>query len=154
MFSYHLVNGLYGKADNNNDAKVTLLELGRYLEDNVSKEADPHQQMPMTVGNKMEKMSDVFPEKLEEILALERNQSEPTFKLGTKGDLEEIILASVDSSAQETYAFFKETLVSKQFFEPAGACAEDYFTSLSNNCLLYTSPSPRDRTRSRMPSSA
>ena len=25
---------------------------------------------------------------------------------------------------------------------------------LANNCLLYTSPSPRDRTRSRMPSSA
>ena len=25
---------------------------------------------------------------------------------------------------------------------------------LYNNCLLYTSPSPRDRTRSRMPSSA
>ena len=24
----------------------------------------------------------------------------------------------------------------------------------STNCLLYTSPSPRDRTRSRMPSSA
>ena len=24
----------------------------------------------------------------------------------------------------------------------------------NNNCLLYTSPSPRDRTRSRMPSSA
>ena len=26
--------------------------------------------------------------------------------------------------------------------------------ALRNNCLLYTSPSPRDRTRSRMPSSA
>ena len=26
--------------------------------------------------------------------------------------------------------------------------------SLVNSCLLYTSPSPRDRTRSRMPSSA
>ena len=26
--------------------------------------------------------------------------------------------------------------------------------SLINGCLLYTSPSPRDRTRSRMPSSA
>ena len=26
--------------------------------------------------------------------------------------------------------------------------------TLDNNCLLYTSPSPRDRTRSRMPSSA
>ena len=26
--------------------------------------------------------------------------------------------------------------------------------SVNNSCLLYTSPSPRDRTRSRMPSSA
>ena len=26
--------------------------------------------------------------------------------------------------------------------------------ALSNGCLLYTSPSPRDRTRARMPSSA
>ena len=28
------------------------------------------------------------------------------------------------------------------------------FTALSYNCLLYTSPSPRDATLSRMPSSA
>ena len=34
------------------------------------------------------------------------------------------------------------------FKNPTG---EDY---ICNNCLLYTSPSPRDRTRSRMPSSA
>ena len=27
-------------------------------------------------------------------------------------------------------------------------------TTLADSCLLYTSPSPRDRTRSRMPSSA
>ena len=27
-------------------------------------------------------------------------------------------------------------------------------SALDTNCLLYTSPSPRDRTRSRMPSSA
>ena len=32
--------------------------------------------------------------------------------------------------------------------------AEDKIKSLYNICLLYTSPSPRDRTRSRMPSSA
>ena len=29
-----------------------------------------------------------------------------------------------------------------------------YFITDSEGCLLYTSPSPRDRTRSRMPSSA
>ena len=33
-----------------------------------------------------------------------------------------------------------------------GKSGEKY--SIHNTCLLYTSPSPRDRTRSRMPSSA
>ena len=31
---------------------------------------------------------------------------------------------------------------------------KDPMPVLANTCLLYTSPSPRDRTRSRMPSSA
>ena len=30
----------------------------------------------------------------------------------------------------------------------------DALTAVKETCLLYTSPSPRDRTRSRMPSSA
>ena len=30
----------------------------------------------------------------------------------------------------------------------------NYRFTINNTCLLYTSPSPRDRTRSRMPSSA
>ena len=37
------------------------------------------------------------------------------------------------------------------FILPAGLAAMIALTSI---CLLYTSPSPRDRTRSRMPSSA
>ena len=41
---------------------------------------------------------------------------------------------------------------------PSGASTGTYeayeMRDKSNNCLLYTSPSPRDRTRSRMPSSA
>ena len=32
--------------------------------------------------------------------------------------------------------------------------SNSYILSYNNTCLLYTSPSPRDRTRSRMPSSA
>ena len=31
---------------------------------------------------------------------------------------------------------------------------QSYFLAYQKTCLLYTSPSPRDRTRSRMPSSA
>ena len=36
----------------------------------------------------------------------------------------------------------------------ASLLACKFFSSKISNCLLYTSPSPRDRTRSRMPSSA
>ena len=36
---------------------------------------------------------------------------------------------------------------------PAGLSTAIKFAQL-NNCLLYTSPSPRDRQKSRMPSSA
>ena len=38
---------------------------------------------------------------------------------------------------------------SKKYYEPNRHYDVEY-----NPCLLYTSPSPRDRTRSRMPSSA
>ena len=31
---------------------------------------------------------------------------------------------------------------------------QQIYNTLNRHCLLYTSPSPRDRTRSRMPSSA
>ena len=41
----------------------------------------------------------------------------------------------------------------KPFIEK-GAEWADSPAQLINDCLLYTSPSPRDRTRSRMPSSA
>ena len=34
------------------------------------------------------------------------------------------------------------------------AHSRDGFLAISGSCLLYTSPSPRDRTRSRMPSSS
>ena len=35
-----------------------------------------------------------------------------------------------------------------------GEIVHKSYEELSKDCLLYTSPSPRDRTRSRMPSSA
>ena len=40
------------------------------------------------------------------------------------------------------------------FFLSNGHISPVFYSVLSRSCLLYTSPSPRDRTRSRMPSSA
>ena len=56
-----------------------------------------------------------------------------------------------------------ENFIKMALFKKGGAIATDKAVQFSANalekrlinfCLLYTSPSPRDRTRSRMPSSA
>ena len=51
--------------------------------------------------------------------------------------------------AGETSGFAQSTELSPGALSRAASAV-----SLSKHCLLYTSPSPRDRTRSRMPSSA
>ena len=38
--------------------------------------------------------------------------------------------------------------------KPLASCASVMYTLMDSSCLLYTSPSPRDRQKSRMPSSA
>ena len=60
----------------------------------------------------------------------------------TSADLN--VNASIDSVYLDNTADSVELLIP----ESGPSC------SSSNSCLLYTSPSPRDRTRSRMPSSA
>ena len=45
-------------------------------------------------------------------------------------------------------------LVASAIFFLIGVAVAIYFTGGSAGCLLYTSPSPRDRQKSRMPSSA
>ena len=57
FFSYHLINGLYGLADNDQNGVVKLSEIDRYLEDKVAIEVAPQKQNPMTVGNKTETIS-------------------------------------------------------------------------------------------------
>ena len=57
------------------------------------------------------------------------------------------------------YSFYQDIILSTQKNDLASTSYLNYPNSISANyisydCLLYTSPSPRDRTRSRMPSSA
>ncbi|MBK8956484.1 MAG: hypothetical protein IPM34_13150 [Saprospiraceae bacterium] len=46
VFSYHLINAMYGLADHNADNWLTLNEIGRYLDDRIPVEASPLSQNP------------------------------------------------------------------------------------------------------------
>lgn len=54
LFTYHFLAGLSGKADSNNDAKISLDELNKYIQYNVSDhtlENDLSEQTPNLIGN-------------------------------------------------------------------------------------------------------
>ncbi|MBK7408417.1 MAG: tetratricopeptide repeat protein [Saprospirales bacterium] len=128
-FSYHLVNGLYGLADRNTDAVITVGELDRYLEDRVTTEAAPQSQVPMLLGNKTEPLATVN----DAILAdMKKNNSEQlvTFAATDSRGLEEEILEKVDSSILQTYFAFKKAIAEKRFLSPAGDCADEYYNKL------------------------
>ncbi len=127
-FSFHLVNGMYGMADADADGVVSLLEVGRYLEDRVPREVAPFSQMPMVVGNKTIALASVVPGLLDSI---RRNGATHSAGL-MPSDRRNIdaAFASADSSAGELYRRFCEAIESGRFFEPADACADHYFRLL------------------------
>ncbi|MDF1865385.1 MAG: tetratricopeptide repeat protein [Saprospiraceae bacterium] len=105
VFSYHLVDGLYGLADNNSDLTVNLFEIGRYLEDKVSNEASPHSQFPMVIGSKTTAISRVDEAALA-LLKEEKSKESPTLATVESKGFEDMILADLDSTWQQKYRAF------------------------------------------------
>jgi tetratricopeptide (TPR) repeat protein len=128
-FSYHLIDGLYGLADNNKDQFITLQEVGRYLEDHVSTEVAPVSQVPMTVGNRNERLSIVDEEMLASIKSGKLNQTMMLSAVESRG-IEDDVLTKLDSSTRKIYTLFKNSLKQKIFLQPDDACADSYYRQL------------------------
>ncbi|TNE58839.1 MAG: tetratricopeptide repeat protein [Bacteroidetes bacterium] len=128
-FSYHLIDGLYGLADGNNDLSINLREIRNYLEEHVSSEVAPHSQTPMIVGSGNEELAAVLPEILEQIREGRKGQLQLFTPTESRG-IEEKILASVDTAVQGLYAAFQKALEKKQFLKPEKACADAYYEQL------------------------
>lgn len=134
-FSYYLVDGLYGMADENGDQTVNLLEIGRYLEDHVSAEVAPMEQTPMIIGDKKEPLATVAPEEL--ALWLKKKSGQPIeLKPVDQRNQVESILADVDSSIRQLYRDFQQSLSNKNFLEPADACTNAYYEQLMAEVAL------------------
>ncbi len=128
-FSFHLIDALYGLADANNDQFVTLQETGRYLEDHVSSEVAPVSQVPMTVGNRNERLTSVDATLLASIKSGKSNQIALLSAIETRG-MEEDVLSKVDTTIKKTYQLFKKSLLDKKLLEPLEACADFYYEKL------------------------
>lgn len=135
VFSFHLVDGLIGMADNNTDGMVSLHEISRYLEDKVIPEVEPQSQIPIVLGNKSEKLFKVDAQELANLRKSKEGELVAFVKTESRG-LEDDILAKVDTSVRSKYINFKNLLNRQQFFEPANDCVDYYYRQLEHDTTL------------------
>ncbi len=135
VFSYHLVDGLFGLADRNNDGQITLGEIDRYLEDHVTGEASPQSQVPILLGNKTDRMASVNANILAD-LKKNKTRDIPVFASTDSRGFEDEILSRTDTSIQILYKAFKQAVAQKRFLSPENDCAEKYYVQLQQVEML------------------
>lgn len=128
-FSYHLIKGLYGLADENEDLEINSYELSRYLEDRVKKDVSPIRQIPMVIGPKDYTLSKVFKKDLDSINSI-KTYDQVLFSGIDPRSIDYLVENSTDSLLYETYQNFKKSLIEKRFLTPEANCAESYYSQL------------------------
>ncbi len=142
IFSYHLIEGMIGLADRNEDGLINLREIERYLEDKVSEEAAPHSQMPMTVGDKNTRIAFINEQKLDSLKEEKSRQEDLIDVIVSKNkNIENLIQG--DTNIVEMYADFTKALESKYFLssdidatKKAGESASELYEILSKEEVL------------------
>lgn len=127
-FSYHLIEGLTGLADQNKDLQVSILELQRYLEDRLNEDLNGSQ-TPVINGNKNKVLAFVDEDKM--IQLIQKKASESTAHPN--------VLSSI----------FSENPENNQ--EVASSIIDAFYSSLENGHLIH-SPEYRTSHKSNSPS--
>ena len=128
-FSFHLIEGLIGKADANQDNVVKLIEIGRYLEDNVSTEVAPLSQIPMIVGARGANVSLVDEISLAALLSKDQDFDDQMDYIASRSNVPQS-LELLDSNMHKTYIEFENALSRKEFLVPDSLCADFYYNQL------------------------
>ena len=115
VFSYHLIDGLTGMADVNNNAEVNLYELEKYLKDKIPEETDL-QQVPILKGPPKTILSNIDAAELAALLEIRNSQEHTLTAVRSKG-MEDKILAKTDTIIQQLYDEFMAAL-DDQYFLP------------------------------------
>ena len=129
VFSYYLMAGIQGLADKNNDNEVSLYEVGRYLEDNVTKSVAPHNQTPMIVGDRNSKIS-VFNPQIQTSL---RNEIlKENFDYVAERAMSPANLNFSDSTVYKKYVAFHEALENGHLLYPMEGSAWTLFQEIKD----------------------
>lgn len=136
VFSYHLVDGLTGLADQNADGRVSLHELDRYIGDKVPAETAPLNQIPMTLGDRQSSLALVDAPSLEALRKTRAQQTQALEQVAAKGVGVQEVLANADTTVLRLYEQFQLALKNGDLLAPAGHCANDLYLLLEKDQQL------------------
>lgn len=135
LFSFHLVEGLIGLADNNTDKEISLFEIRRYLEDRVPAEAAPQRQMPLALGDPQSRIATVDAAALAALRSTKAAQSDNLQAASGKG-IEDEVLARADSLTRARYRAFQRALHSDGLLAATDSSADALFRHLITEEVL------------------
>ncbi len=141
VFSFHLLEGLTGLADNNRDDKVSLLEIGRYLEETVTTEVAPQSQVPLTVGDRLSLVAKVDQACLDSLKQQKLTESREMKPVISKGFVD-LLTAGADTTVTRIYDNFNQALNGHQLLTPENNSADywmqkmERIDSLSDLCRM------------------
>lgn len=128
VFSYYLIDGLKGLADNNKDLSVSLMEVGRFLEDKVPAATAPHSQIPMIVGNKGVVVAQVDPPTLAN---LHTTPAAAITTIASKSGVQGLINTE-DSTAERLLRLYEKALVEGRLLQPEQGSAYSLYLQLKD----------------------
>ena len=129
VFSFYLVAGLQGMADRNSDGEVTLAEISRYLEDNVTESAAPHPQTPLIIGDRNTKLNKIDASFLAKLKDEMKSDMAFLSGLGAKG-IANVITS--DTSIQRKYMAFNKAIEDKNLLTASPYSAWNLYNEIKD----------------------
>lgn len=123
VFSYYLIDGLTGRADEDGDRQVDLYELENFLQEHVRAETNKKQHPDVFGGLKKESLFWVDEAALAKLKSLEKAEIQRDFE-------KDILLKLASESGFVNYVNFTESLKKGRLLSPKGAAAVYYYDAL------------------------
>ncbi|MBK7870364.1 MAG: caspase family protein [Saprospiraceae bacterium] len=139
VFSYYLLNGLSGKADQDKNNSVSALEALIYLNTEVPRAVSPKKQTPVIESTNMNVELAHSVQGDSSVIALndlylDSLSANDTLLLASKGipkpPVTEIVCSSGDPSSAQLIQLFEQALEEGKLLEPKDSCAYYYFKEI------------------------
>jgi tetratricopeptide (TPR) repeat protein len=136
VFTYFLIDGLTGLADRNDDNSVTLLEIQRFLEDNVPPATAPKSQIPLATGNKGFALTKVHPATLAALKAQKAGAPSAAPATAALPGKTSGPGAESDSATLALYRRFERALEQKHLLYPDSGSAYALYQAIQDRPVL------------------